>query len=259
MEDGAFLECFYSNLDEAILSAGMTDHSLSGALGRGKNYIQDAKKAKRNPGLTTINRIAGILRCDIADLVRPPRMAPERRHIDDIRRGASQDGQRLAGYEGVPSMDDVLKWRASNGGRLEHFDQLAEYFELFDVPDRADVNPLPIFVGARSLASRELRLRGTDELLAVFQSSEGNLMQSVAAGHLRAATGEILLEHKSIGINITTGYRVMISYDRLLAPVTDSDGAVKILHYSLPRSLVRAAKRGDAEISDQPILCPVEG
>jgi len=237
------LDFFFGNLLHLLTEAGVAKRRLSIDIGAPEDYIAEMLAHRTSPSLETVYAIAGALKVDVADLLRPgPQIAVSSGGSDNywVERTAEQylssvlsKSREKAAHE-PPTFDAVLNWWHSNDGLLTGLDSFEKYIELFERPDETEMKPKPSKIGPESLSSRELGRNDPELLSSIFDKSGPDIARSIAEAHLEVADGQPRLSVHTILVNLTSGNVVKLSYTRLLLPVKDGNGQTYIMNYSKP-------------------------
>lgn len=253
---------FFGNLSRLMTEARMTPRQLSIEIGRGPDYLGDIMNRRETPDLEAVYGLAGALKVDVADLLRPgptfgftarqPGKYWAEQVAERVLASALEESRQQTAFE-APTFDAVLNWWHANGGLLSDMDKLDQYVEIFSPPDVDLMRPVPRRMGRQSLAARELHISTVEQLDGVFQSSEPAVRRSVALAHADALEGQPKLTYHSILIDLSAGQLVKLCYFRLLLPVRDGDGQRYVMNYSKP---VRRSEIGREHVDE---FAPVHG
>jgi transcriptional regulator with XRE-family HTH domain len=254
MESSSQLDFFFGNLLRLMNESGMSKRRLAIELGMQETALSEVLSRRTDPTLGVIYGIAGALKVDVADLLRPgPQIGISSGGSDNywVERTAEEyltnelaKSRERAAHE-PPTFDAVLSWWHTNEGRLTRVDSFSRYIELFEPPDVDDLRPRPATIGAESLGSRELGHSDPDQLRRIFDSADPEVGRAVARAHLETAGGQPRLSVHTILINLASGSVVKLSYARLLLPVSDGNGHTYVMNYSKP---IRRSEIGREQI-----------
>jgi len=243
MTESDGLDFFFGNLLRLLGEAGLTKRRLSISIGKPPGFLDGLFQNRTPPDLLVVYGIAGVLKVDVADLLRPgPRFGLTsngvrnywaERTAEEYLQAALNRSREAASFE-APTFDALLNWWHANSGRLVDLDRISNYIELFEPPDAADLRPIPFKLGRESLAARELGLSRPEHLQEIFDQSEPDVARSVALAHLEVAGGQPKLSCHTILANMMNCNVVEMIYNRLLLPVKDGDGRTYVLNYSKP-------------------------
>ena len=255
------LNFFFGNLNGLLSRAGITKAQLSREIGASEHFVGEMMAARTSPDLETVYAIAGALKVDVADLLRPgPSFAVMADDRDNrwVERDAEMKlsaelAQARVNTDEPPSFDAVLSWWHSNGRLMTGVDSFSRYIELFEPPDANELMPRPLQIGAESLAAKELGKNDPDLFRQVFEKMEPKIAQRVARAHLEASGDQPRLSVHTISFAVSEGDMVELSYARLLLPVKDGSGHEYIMNYSKP---IRRSEVGREEVEH---LEPVHG
>lgn len=146
------LSYFFVNLARLIGEARMTPRQLSQAVGREDDYVADLMRRRISPDLEAVYAFAGVLKIDVADLLRPgPSFAVTAEHsrnywaekvAEKVLARALEESRQNSDYQ-EPTFDAVLSWWHLNGGVLTGMERLEQYVEIFSRPDAATMRPIP--------------------------------------------------------------------------------------------------------------------
>ena len=223
--------------------ASMSNRRLAGEIGVPENTITDMISSRTTPSLELVYAIAGALKADVADLLRPgPQIGVSadaagnyrvERSVEQFLSNELAKSRERTAHD-PPSFDAVLSWWHMNEGRLSNLENFSEYVELFELPDKSDMKPRPSKIGSESLSSRELGRNSPDLLSSIFESSGPEIARSIAEAHLEVTDGQPKLSVHTILVNMESGNIVKLTYSRLLLPVADGNGQKYVMNYSKP-------------------------
>ena len=208
----------------------MSQRKLGTALGKNSGYINDLLTHRHVPSAEVLLDICDIFNITLNDLLYSRDLV--RRTAEDVVSGA-EARQVINWDDSAPSLGDVKNWAFSSGGRLDEWDWLKDYVELFDAPDPASMVPRPYHLGSLSIASQLMALEQPSDLLAVFQKFKSLIVANAVAEDHKRALGEgfTLDEDLEMTIQFQTGRIVSVRYDRLLLKVYDGSTA-RVLNFS---------------------------
>lgn len=209
---------------------------ISEDIGKSKAYLRNMLSNDAMPGVDVILALAGKLSCTANDLLSlGAKPVVDSKEIADIisRQVSRIMTERIWGPNGAPSGHDIMQWWLANGGRLENYDFIDESFDLFEVPDGTHRHIIPHKLGARSLASTELRTTSLD----VYHRTVRPLPQKyrnliLVAQKSSAESGPVTTMETLDTLHPDTGEEIKIEYARTFAPVQMRDGKTLILNYS---------------------------
>ena len=243
MDSPSQLDFFFGNLLRLLNEAGMSKRRLAIELGMPEAALNDMLAQRTSPTLDIVYGIAGALKVDVADLLRPgPQIGVTAGGSDNywVERTAEEfltnelaKSRERASHE-PPTFDAVLSWWHTNEGPMTGVDSFSQYIELFEPPDVDELWPRPMTIGSQSLGARELGHRDPDQLRRIFDTADPDVGRAVARAHLDAAGGQPRLSVHTILINLADGNVVKLSYARLLLPVSDGNGHTYVMNYSKP-------------------------
>ncbi len=262
---------FLGNLSRLMREARKTPRQLSLEIGRGPDYLGEVIDSRSPPDIAAVYGLAGALKVDIADLLRPGAnfgsisRAPARDWAEQVAEkalaGTLEESRQPAAFA-VPTFDAVLSWWDGQRGLLTEMGNLDDYVEVFSAPDADLMRPVPRKVGRQSLAARELRISTVEQLDRVFRTSEPTVARSVALAHAEVLGGQPKLSFRSILIDLSTDQLVKLSYFRLLLPVRDVDGQSLVINYSKPVRRSEIGRESADELAqgqgDGPIFANLE-
>ena len=237
------LDFFFGNLSRMMSEAGVSKRRLAYEIGVDEGVVNTMMTRRTAPTLEMVYGIAGALKIDVADLLRPgPQIGvssggsenywAERTAEEFLTNELSKSRDRAA-HE-APSFDAVLSWWHANEGRLTNLDGFSKFIELFEFPDSRDMKPRPTTIGEESLSSRELGRNSPELLSSIFESSGPDIARAIAQAHMEVVDGQPKLSVHTIFINMSSGNIVKLTYSRLLLPVTDGNGHKYVMNYSKP-------------------------
>lgn len=129
--------------------------------------------------------------------------------------------------------DDFVQWWHENGGRLENFDTLSPYTDLFDAPLSDAKLISPKRTGRKSLQSINFENTCTDQLVKTLEGFSGKQNRELVRAHLTAIQrGEPVLTFPSLDEKLRSGRRFRKQYMRVLAPIYLPDGKVEVANFS---------------------------
>ncbi|MEM9257967.1 MAG: helix-turn-helix transcriptional regulator, partial [Pseudomonadota bacterium] len=71
MREPEKLDFFFGNLVYLLNEAGISKRALSVEIGAAEDFISTLLLSRQSPSLDTVYAIASVLKCDVADLLRP--------------------------------------------------------------------------------------------------------------------------------------------------------------------------------------------
>ncbi|MDJ0826810.1 MAG: helix-turn-helix transcriptional regulator [Rhodobacter sp.] len=238
------LSGFHHRLDQKILEAGLSYRELSLRIGRGETYIATMVRNRNDPGLSTVVDICDALGIELADLTDNGTPQAGRlvtlgsQDVDDIAEAliaaAAERARRALNAGGVhPTIDDLLEWWHSNGGRLENFDQFREKVDLFAAPSHTAVMPVPVQLGHDSLVAQKFGLHDENHLAELLPQLDDRRTKMIVDAHKEAASGRPVLSVEQLDVVLPSGNtEIHAKYKRLLLPVHDPSGNTLVLNYS---------------------------
>jgi len=226
-----------------LKEAGVSKRRLSIDIGAPEDYVGEMLARRSSPSLENVYAIAGALKVDVADLLRPgPQIALSSsgsdnywvdRTAEEFLSAALSKSRENSAFD-APTFDVVLNWWYANDGLLTGLDSFEKYVELFEPPDEIELKPRPSRIGAESLSSRELGRNSPELLSSIFEASGPEIARSIAEAHLEVFDGQPRLTAHTILVNLSSDNVVELSYFRLLLPVKDGTGQRFIMNYSKP-------------------------
>ncbi len=119
--------------------------------------------------------------------------------------------------------DDVLNWLATQGGVLSNFDALRDRVDLFHRVGSDDSMMRPHCIGRESLATRFFKLESEDHYVKTVGSFDRQFIDDIMLAHLGTNKLRYSINDQDIDVRIG-GDRLVLSYRRIIAPVTDVNG-----------------------------------
>lgn len=133
------------------------------------------------------------------------------------------------------SIDTVVDWFHQNGGRLEGYDTIAPYIDLYASPTETDVLLSPKWVGPQSLAAQIMQVRNADEMVAMLRKTDLNQCRKSAILHREVLAGKVEVGVCRIQETLPDGQAIDITYRRIVRRVESVDGPM-ILTFAKPIS-----------------------
>lgn len=235
---------FHERLKSYIKKSPFDYRSLSLKIGQGERYISNLLSARSDPGYSNVVKICsalGITPNEIAGLNDRISLLDEEgdgglisAQAERILSAVTREAHRKLGLrDGRPLLDDVLTWWHQQGGRLNNFDRLSDYVDLYAAPSAEVIAPAPYRLGQHSLAAHSFNLRTTEHLRQLIDGFDKDLIENVRLAHVETTGGQPNLSVQQIDVNLP-GYSfpLRFTYKRLLLPVRDAGGRALILNYS---------------------------
>jgi hypothetical protein len=150
--------------------------------------------------------------------------------LDDALRQVT----RNIAYNGAAvGLEDFLDWWHASNGRLEGFDSLSQYVDLFDEPSVDSATIKPVQIGAKSLATICFESQEVSHLGQTIEGFSKETNDSLVTAHLHALSrGEPVITHPALDEPLRTGRRFSKSYRRVLAPIYLQDGSRMVANFS---------------------------
>lgn len=155
--------------------------------------------------------------------------------IQDVFRVAAR---RLQGAD-APSLNDLICWWRSTGGKLGGPDEISPYTDLIFEPDLNAQTLVAARMGQESLASKTLTKASPARLAHFFDTLEEKVRRGIIFDYhnvheRRDRDGFHLSEH-TITVDVQDlGEAFSLEYIKLMLPVTDGFGNKYVLNYSTP-------------------------
>lgn len=208
----------------------MSFRKLSQALGKSDGYIAEMLRDRTEPSAAVMVHICHIFGITVDTLLyqRQENGRPAERVVSD-----AEARQEIHWDATAPSMTDVKHWAVRSGGRLENWNHLKSYVELFDHPDTSLMVPKPVVLGPLSIASQLMALNEPIDLITVFERFKSiNVANWVAECHLDTfAQGIRYDDDLGMAIRFQSGRLVTVKYERLLLKVQDGSDT-RVMNFS---------------------------
>ncbi|MFT4961205.1 MAG: transcriptional regulator with XRE-family HTH domain [Paracoccaceae bacterium] len=127
--------------------------------------------------------------------------------------------------------DDVLNWLATQNGVLSNFDALRDRVDLFHPVGSNDNMMRPHRIGRESLATRFFKLEGEEHYVKTVGGFDRQFIDNVMLAHLGVNKLRYSITDQDIDVRIGSD-RLVLSYRRIIAPVTDMNGREYSLVYA---------------------------
>lgn len=212
------MKVFFDNVERLVSETMFRSRERLSAFvfeGKGK-YIVNAQNKGQDIGLSKAVRIAAALGKSLDELTRDQGKVTKPRDL----------------------IAEISAIHSQSGGRLEAFEHLQDYFDLYYPTLPSDHSVRPKRIGKYTLVARILRRRRIDNLRSAINSFRPELDAKLKASYQAALAGVPVFsfERFSETINVEP-YQVDVRYIRLLLCVVDEKGQQYVLTYcfELPR------------------------
>ncbi|MBU2981916.1 hypothetical protein KO498_08815 [Lentibacter algarum] len=240
-------EEFYDRLKRAIDASlkfhGSTEKAAA-AGGRSQHYLDMVLAEKTEPGFffvaqlarelgISMNYLAGVTNepFDISTLMPGDNMDPAALGFFDQISGKLRQAALKRGSE--PTFHDVLELWHQHEKKLEAFETIIEWFDIYEVPDaKADGIQL-VRMGSNSLAARTLESANLSTLQYALDHVDDDLKSGLLNAYRDAASGKPILTEEVLNVRAPgSNQKIELKYFRLLLRVVCKDGKATILSYS---------------------------
>lgn len=151
-----------------------------------------------------------------------------------ILNNALKSTTRQISYSGLEiGLEDFLNWWHANNGRLEGFDGLADFVDLFDEPDCNVSQIAPCVIGRKSLATICFDSSDVEDLRNTLAGFSSQTNDQLLSAHLTALnTGEPVITHPTLSETLRNGSHFDRKYRRVLAPIHLPNGGRMVANFS---------------------------
>ena len=191
------------------------------------------------PGMFAMKRIAECLSVSLDTLalrdgeeLARVNNAYNSRLTDAIDHSITAANAQMTERGAAPTASSLLRRHVRGGGRIEAFDDILQYCDVYWAPDSKDSEVRIKSVGEFSLASMTMGTANADVLSTALNKTPA-LAQKVNGDHLRAIecgpyTSAEYLDNQMPNRPV----RVRIDYLRTILPVTDADGQLFVITHA---------------------------
>ena len=204
------------------------------------NYLSNLFRNGTRPSFDTIAAICANLGVTPNDLLGLPVDASVQlkgsngEYVERVAGLMLEQAVKLAKARAIerPAVDDIIAWWHSSGGRLESVGTISEYFDLYEAPKPESEVIALSKMGGRSVAADTLGAGADDLLQKAMDEFDLPTRGRILNAHRQALSGQSLLSIESVDVSHPSSrIHIAFSYSRLLLPVTDIHGDLKILTY----------------------------
>lgn len=128
---------------------------------------------------------------------------------------------RLAksGAANAPSVEDLLNWFHSCGGRVEDAGNLAVYFDIFGAPEAVG-DLCPIRIGRKTMAAQAVPDRQPESFKSLFARQPDDFRNEATKTQMLALEGCKLIERRDVRVGSIGGGSRRFIYNRVSLPGT---------------------------------------
>jgi transcriptional regulator with XRE-family HTH domain len=154
-----------------------------------------------------------------------------RRILEDVLStafiGIGPNGQR-------PTIDEMIKWWESTGGRLENLEQVKPLVGIFSVSSADGLEVRAEEVGNQTLVAQSLLTTDPDKIADYFNSLDSQTLEKILLTYVDAYhQGTYKLERRRVPVDVPQRpEKFWLIYYVLLMPVTDAFGGRYVLNYA---------------------------
>lgn len=246
-----------NRIEYCVKASGLHRSEISEKIGQEQSYISGLLRTGREPGATTMRRLALLFGVtsdfllgfddEISVVAQTTTDRYAARLLSDITAAAARltaaNGQRL-------NFNQILEWWRSSGKTISGSSEIEEQFDLIEVPQQSDDYVKPAKVGKLSMAGTRVG-HSTDSLQRVVWAMPEHMRRRLVASYhdasIRGENYQITPHHMVLEVPEIKAV-IPLSYDRLLLPVTSGDGRRFIISHCYPASENGAEFQGHVRI-----------
>lgn len=211
---------------------------LSRRLGKSPAYLRGLLNNQSIPGADVVLGLSDELGVSTDQLLMKTDAGPRNSTADKLADAITREiwpivVRNLNSANDRPTGRDLMLWWHSNGGRLENYAHLAEYFDLYFEPPSIEQEIAAARLGAKSLASQSLGIGSPDLLSKTLAPLGTDFAVRVLKAHRNSiARGPTTTIEKLDVAHPDRDIQITVEYFRTLAPVKMPDGSTCILNFS---------------------------
>jgi transcriptional regulator with XRE-family HTH domain len=209
---------------------------LSEEIGRGRSYLRGLLNNGVLPKLDILAPMAEALGVTPNELLGYSDLSPTQadRVAEDIARDIRLSlMKKLSFLSPELTGKDIMRWWASNGGRLESCDSFIDRVDLFEEPNIEAGVVQPAKLGPESLAVQSLGMASNDLFQRAISPLGKDFARGVLVAHKTSLDQGAITTFETLDIkHPDSNETISLKYQRTLAPVYMPDGSTCILSYS---------------------------
>lgn len=239
-----FILEFYGRLKNAIDASGMTPKDISVAAKGPKHFGFVSNIMRNKPAISIENAaaLATVLDVSVDHLLGLAKFVTARasatdRELDKLSRVLSQTTSaiksRSSDDAGVPFLDTVLAWYRDSGGVLRSTDDIARYCDVYRKPVEEEETVSPIFIGQNSLLAQTINDYNLNDINEFLRRADKDTMSAVKVWkQIVADEKKVVFSTPTLLVDLPTGTKLQITYDKLELPMETQDGEALILTFA---------------------------
>ncbi|MEP2833511.1 MAG: helix-turn-helix transcriptional regulator [Hyphomicrobiales bacterium] len=230
-----------TKLRELAENRGVSLSNISEKIGCRSGYVSDKLGKRGSPSFEDVCKICNVLNTTPNELIGI-------RSSITLKSDQSENNEKLRDIEkkiGLiaenairelpPTIDQIMHWWWCQRGELGNFDALAHHVTLFHPPEENLSRPLPHFIGRKSITSKVLNAKSSNELSQVLSRLNSELLKEIAISHKETKTrGQPIATIQNIQLDIPEIGQRNYTYTRVNLPVHDTAGNNYVMTYCRP-------------------------
>lgn len=239
-----FFDRLKRSIDASLKFHGSTEKAAK-AGGRSQQYLDMVLAEKTEPGFFFVAQLArelGISMNYLSGLTNEPF------DISTLMPGEGIDAAALGFFDQIssklrdaalkrgdePTFHDVLELWHTRNKQLHAYDDIIEWFDIYEMPDETSESIQLERMGSNSLAARTLGSANLSTMqYALDHVEDTGLKNSLLTAYKDAGFGKPILTEEVLNVLAPgSDIKIELEYLRLLIRVTDEDGVARILNYS---------------------------
>lgn len=210
------LLAFNDRLHAAIKNDGRSVFAVAEASGLSRRSIYSALKGPHWLGGDAVQRVCRCLKITPNDLFGFGNPWTREEAAAVITTALNQLNE--------PTIDDMMKWYASTGGRLENWDHLKDYVDIYAPPTDDDVFVNPVHFGTKGLAAMLMGASDVDQVKGLLRETDRKFCAQSAELHRQVLSGRVEVGISRAFERLPSGRVVDSRYSRFVAAIDTESG-----------------------------------